>query len=141
MSLPRLSSGWRRDDLWTPFQRVPAPNRCQPGSREIEPIGQPKEHGSRKTASYRVRRAVANIGDETKRCTAIGTPPDGKARWTSDRASRRTGRQVEPSITPLEKVTAKHSPPRDAKGQQPSPPTSSSVRRSRTRCRRRAASG
>ncbi|MFF9490613.1 DUF6192 family protein [Streptomyces sp. NPDC014676] len=73
----------------------------------------PKEHRSPKTASYTVHRALANIEDEAERFAVIGTPPDGKARWTTDGASRRVGQQVETPVTPQEKVTAIHSLARD----------------------------
>lgn len=73
----------------------------------------PKEHRSPKTASYTVHRVLANIEDEAERFAAIGTPPDGKTRWTTDDASRRVGQQVETPITPQEKVTAIHSLARD----------------------------
>ncbi|WDV49328.1 DUF6192 family protein [Streptomyces coeruleorubidus] len=73
----------------------------------------PKEHRQPKIASYTVHRTLANIDDEAERFAAILTPPDGKARWTTDDASRRVGQQVETPITPQEKVTAIHSLARD----------------------------
>ncbi|MEH0420459.1 DUF6192 family protein [Streptomyces sp. B21-083] len=69
----------------------------------------PKERRQPKIASYTVHRALANIEDENERFAAILTPPDGKARWHTDDASRRVGQQVETPITTQEKVTAIHS--------------------------------
>src|SRR4051794_3551109 len=51
----------------------------------------PKQHRQPKIASCTVHRALANIEDEDERFAAILTPPDGKARWNTDDASRRVG--------------------------------------------------
>jgi hypothetical protein len=48
------------------------------------------------------------------RFATILTPPEGKARWSADDASRQVGQQVETPITPQEKVSAIHSLARDA---------------------------
>jgi hypothetical protein len=58
--------------------------------------------------SYTVHRILAGIADEQERFEAIGTPPEGKSRWTPDEANRRAGRQVVKPVTPQEKVSAIH---------------------------------
>ncbi|MFJ6438850.1 DUF6192 family protein [Streptomyces sp. NPDC091416] len=73
----------------------------------------PKERRRPGLASYTVHRALANIEDEERRFATILTPPDRKARWTTDDANRQVGQQVETPITPQEKVTAIHSLARD----------------------------
>ncbi|WP_031079287.1 DUF6192 family protein [Streptomyces sp. NRRL WC-3742] len=67
----------------------------------------PKEHRQPKV-SFTVHRILAGIPDEEERFKAILTPPEGKARWTPDGASRRVGWQVEIPVTPQEKVSAIH---------------------------------
>jgi hypothetical protein len=51
----------------------------------------PEGHRHQKTVSFTVYRFLASIADEEKRFVAILTPPEGKARWTTDEASRRAG--------------------------------------------------
>ncbi|WP_030729437.1 DUF6192 family protein [Streptomyces sp. NRRL S-237] len=67
----------------------------------------PQEH-RRPDVSFKVHRILAQIESEEERFAAIGTPPEGKSRWTPDEASRRVGRQVETPVTPEEKVSAIH---------------------------------
>ncbi|MDT0347521.1 DUF6192 family protein [Streptomyces litchfieldiae] len=72
----------------------------------------PKEH-RQAGVSHTVHRILASIEDEEERFAAIKQPPEGKARWTADDASRRVGQQVDNPVSPEEKITAIHALARD----------------------------
>ncbi len=69
----------------------------------------------RKGVSFSVHKVLAGIDVEAEWFAAIGTPPDGKTRWTVDDARRRAGVQVETPVSPQEKVTAIHALAQDDK--------------------------